>query len=128
LWLFSEVSEWIAHRYAIRLQVRTVGKYLKRWGDTPQKLLKKTSGQSLDQSVAAVSSFHQDGFAIGAAIPLIEARNDGLGKKSLGITGTVSCYLQTHGKPFLFLQTLTRQHVCSRRGFSRLQLSRMFPG
>src|ERR1035437_1954851 len=32
LWTRQAVSELIAHRYAIRLQVRTVGKYLKRLG------------------------------------------------------------------------------------------------
>jgi len=38
----------------------------------------------------------------------------------------VSCYLQTRGKPFLLLQTQSRQPVCSTTGFSRLQPLRIF--
>src|SRR5664280_2183379 len=46
LWTRQAVSELIAARYGIRLQVRTVGKYLKRWGYTPQRPLKKAYEQS----------------------------------------------------------------------------------
>ena len=46
LWTRQAVSELIDVRYGIRLQVRTVGKYLKRWGYTPQKPLKKAYEQS----------------------------------------------------------------------------------
>jgi len=46
LWTRQAVSELIEVRYGIRLQVRTVGKYLKRWGYTPQKPLKKAYEQS----------------------------------------------------------------------------------
>jgi transposase len=49
LWTRQAVSELIAHRYGIRLQVRTVGKYLKRWGYTPQK--------AYEQSPAAVGKW-----------------------------------------------------------------------
>jgi transposase len=53
LWTRQAVSELIAHRYGIRLPVRTVGKYLKRWGYTPQKPLKK----AYEQSPAAVGKW-----------------------------------------------------------------------
>lgn len=43
LWTRQAVSELIVHRYGVRLQVRTVGKYLKRWGYTPQKPLKSSA-------------------------------------------------------------------------------------
>ena len=46
LWTRQAVSELIEVRYGIRLQVRTVGKYLKRWGYTPQKPWKKAYEQS----------------------------------------------------------------------------------
>ena len=52
LWTRQAVSELIDHRYGIRLKVRTVGKYLKRWGYTPQKPLKK----AYEQSPAAVGN------------------------------------------------------------------------
>lgn len=53
LWTRQAVSELIEVRYGVRLQVRTVGKYLKRWGYTPQKPLKK----AYEQSPAAVGKW-----------------------------------------------------------------------
>ncbi len=41
LWTRQAVSELIEARFDIRLPVRTMDKYLKRWGYTPQKPLKK---------------------------------------------------------------------------------------
>jgi transposase len=64
LWTRQAVGEWIAARYNIPLQVRTVGKYLKRWGYTPQKPLKK----AYEQSPAAVSKW------LGEQYPLIAKR------------------------------------------------------
>jgi len=46
LWTRQAVSELIEVRTGVRMQVRTVGKYLKRWGYTPQKPLKKAYEQS----------------------------------------------------------------------------------
>src|ERR1035437_2493282 len=46
LWTRQAVGELIEARYGIRLPVRTVGKYLKRWGYTPPKPLKKAYEQS----------------------------------------------------------------------------------
>jgi transposase len=60
LWTRQAVSELIAHRYGIRLQVRTVGKYLKRWGYTPQKPLKK----AYEQSPAAVGKWLQEEYPV----------------------------------------------------------------
>jgi transposase len=53
LWTRQAVSELIEVRTGVRLQVRTVGKYLKRWGYTPQKPLKK----AYEQSPAAVGKW-----------------------------------------------------------------------
>lgn len=53
LWTRQAVGELIETRYAIRLPVRTVGKYLKRWGYTPQRPLKK----AYEQSPAAVGQW-----------------------------------------------------------------------
>jgi len=46
----AAVGELVEARYGICLKVRNVGKYLKRWGYTPQKPLKK----AYEQSPAAV--------------------------------------------------------------------------
>ena len=55
LWTRQAVSELIEVRTGVRMQVRTVGKYLKRWGYTPQKPLKK----AYEQSPAAVDQWHK---------------------------------------------------------------------
>jgi len=39
LWTRQAVSELIEAHFGIRLTVRNTGKYLKRWGFTPQKPL-----------------------------------------------------------------------------------------
>jgi len=46
LWTRQAVRELILHRYNVLLCVRAVGNYLKRWGFTPQKPLKKAYEQS----------------------------------------------------------------------------------
>jgi transposase len=56
LWTRQAVSELIEARTGVRLQVRTVGKYLKRWGYTPQKPLKK----AYEQSPAAVAKWLEE--------------------------------------------------------------------
>jgi transposase len=53
LWTRQAVSELIEVRTGVRMQVRTAGKYLKRWGYTPQKPLKK----AYEQSPAAVGKW-----------------------------------------------------------------------
>src|ERR1700687_1321281 len=60
LWTRQAVSELIAARYGLRLQVRTVGKYLKRWGYTPQKPLKK----AYEQSPAAVGKWLNEEYPV----------------------------------------------------------------
>jgi len=59
------VGELIEARYGIRLKVRNVGKYLKRWGYTPQKPLKK----AYEQSPAAVGRW-----SVNEQYPIIAAR------------------------------------------------------
>ena len=56
LWTRQAVGELIAARYGIRLKVRNVGKYLQRWGYTPQKPLKK----AYEQSPAAVGRWRNE--------------------------------------------------------------------
>lgn len=53
LWTRQAVGDLIEIRFGARLQVRTVGKYLKRWGYTPQRPLKK----AYEQSPAAVGKW-----------------------------------------------------------------------
>src|ERR1035438_5240423 len=57
LWTRQAVSELIEARFAIRLTVRNTGKYLKRWGFTPQKPLKKAYEQS-DRKSTRLNSSH----------------------------------------------------------------------
>ena len=45
LWSRAAVMQLIEQEYGIKLPVRTVGKYLKRWGFTPQKPIKKAYEQ-----------------------------------------------------------------------------------
>ena len=45
LWSRAAVMQWIEQEYGLKLPVRTVGKYLKRWGFTPQKPIKKAYEQ-----------------------------------------------------------------------------------
>ena len=53
LWTRQEVSELIETVYGIRQTVRNMGKYLRRWGFTPQRTLKK----AYEQSPAAVQQW-----------------------------------------------------------------------
>jgi transposase len=45
LWTRQAVRELIQRRYGIRLPIRTVGEYLRRWGFTPQKPVRKAYKQ-----------------------------------------------------------------------------------
>jgi len=45
LWTRQAVQEFIKQRFGIRIAIRTVGTYLKRWGFTPQKPLKRAYEQ-----------------------------------------------------------------------------------
>jgi hypothetical protein len=63
-------------------------------------LVVQTSGQSLNQSVAAVSSLQQDGSAIGTAILLIELQHGGL-SKNLGEQQTLCRAIFKHAEAFL---------------------------
>jgi len=58
LWTRQAVSELVAYRFGVRLTVRNTGKYLKRWGFTPQKPLKK----AYEQSPAAVSKWLDESY------------------------------------------------------------------
>jgi transposase len=46
LWSRAAVMELIKREYGVELHVRSVGKYLKRWGFTPQKPIKRAYEQS----------------------------------------------------------------------------------
>jgi transposase len=45
LWTRAAIGELIRRRYGVRLPVRTIGHYLKRWGFTPQRPLKRAYEQ-----------------------------------------------------------------------------------
>ena len=46
LWSRAAVGQLIEQEYSIKLHVRSVGKYLKRWGFTPQKPIKRAYEQN----------------------------------------------------------------------------------
>lgn len=46
LWTRKAVAQLLATRYGLKLPVRTLGEYLKRWGFTPQKPIKKAYEQN----------------------------------------------------------------------------------
>ena len=52
LWSRRAVQDLVRRRWSIELPIRTVGDYLKRWGFTPQKPLKRDYGQNA-KAVAA---------------------------------------------------------------------------
>ena len=53
LWSRGAVGQLIAQEFGIKLQVRSIGKYLTRWGFTPQKPIKR----AYEQSPAAVQAW-----------------------------------------------------------------------
>ena len=63
LWTRAAVGQLIQERIGVKLAVRTIGLYLKRWGFTPQKPLKKAYEQSpeavkkwLDEEYPAIAA------------------------------------------------------------------------
>ncbi|MBC8554162.1 MAG: IS630 family transposase [Candidatus Brocadiales bacterium] len=46
LWTRKAVGELIKHLYSVEMPIRTVGEYLKRWGFTPQKPLRRAYKQN----------------------------------------------------------------------------------
>ena len=69
LWTRAAVAQLIEQRFGIRLQVRTMGKYLARWGFTPQKPMKK----AYEQSPAAVKKWLDEDYPVIA----VRARAEG---------------------------------------------------
>jgi len=57
LWSRAAVGQLIEQEYGIRLHVRSVGKYLARWGFTPQKPIKR----AYEQSPEAVQAWWLEG-------------------------------------------------------------------
>lgn len=41
LWTRGAVQEWIASQFGVQVSIRTVGRWLKRWGFTPQKPVRR---------------------------------------------------------------------------------------
>jgi transposase len=64
LWSRAAVAQLIEQEFGLRLQVRTIGKYLARWGVTAQKPLRR----AYEQSPAAVQSWLHNEY------PAIDAR------------------------------------------------------
>lgn len=58
LWTRAAVQELIRERYGVVMPIRTVGEYLKRWGFTPQKPLKR----AYEQKPEAVSQWLKDSY------------------------------------------------------------------
>ena len=63
LWTRAAVAQLIHDRLGIKLAVRTVGKYLARWGFTPQKPMRK----AYEQSPAAVKKWLDEDYPVIAA-------------------------------------------------------------
>ncbi len=55
LWSRAAVGQLISQEFGIKLQVRSIGKYLTRWGFTPQKPIKR----AYEQSAEAVQAWLQ---------------------------------------------------------------------
>ncbi len=58
LWSRAAVGQLIEREYGIKLHVRSVGKYLARWGFTPQKPIKRAYEQNLE----AVQAWLEGGY------------------------------------------------------------------
>jgi transposase len=63
LWTRAAVAQLIEQRIGVKLAVRTIGKYLARWGFTPQKPMRK----AYEQSPAAVKKWLQEDYPVIAA-------------------------------------------------------------
>lgn len=63
LWTRAAVAQLIQERIGVKLAVRTIGKYLKRWGFTPQKPMRK----AYEQSPAAVKKWLEEDYPVIAA-------------------------------------------------------------
>ena len=63
LWTREAVQELIQSRFDIKMPIRTVGEYLKRWGFTPQKPLKR----AYEQRPAEVKKWLDEGYPAIAA-------------------------------------------------------------
>lgn len=68
LWTRQAVAELIRDRFGIKLPVRTMGLYLKRWGYTPQKPMRK----AYEQSPAAVKKWLDEEYPVIAACAKVE--------------------------------------------------------
>ena len=60
LWTRAAVAQLIHDRLGIKLAVRTIGKYLARWGFTPQKPMRK----AYEQSPAAVKKWLEEDYPV----------------------------------------------------------------
>jgi transposase len=78
LWTRQAVAELILTRYGIKLAVRTMGLYLKRWGFTPQKPMKK----AYEQSPAAVKKWLDQEYRVIAACAKVEGAEIPLGDET----------------------------------------------
>lgn len=63
LWTRAAVVQLIEERLGVKLAVRTIGKYLARWGFTPQKPMRK----AYEQSPAAVKKWLDEDYPVIAA-------------------------------------------------------------
>ena len=56
LWTRPVIGRFIQERFGIRLPVRTLGHYLKRWGFTPQRPKRRARGQQPEAACGAGST------------------------------------------------------------------------
>ena len=60
LWTRQAVQDLIKQRIGIRLPIRTVGEYLRRWGFTPQKPVRKAYKQDPEAVATAIAHVLDD--------------------------------------------------------------------
>ena len=117
LWSRAAVAELIEQRFGIKLQVRTMGRYLARGGFTPQKPMRK----AYEQSPAAVKKWLDEDYPAIAARAKLEGaeiqwgdesgmRSDDVRGRSYapkGETPVVRVHNKRHGLAIIYTVTLS---------------------
>jgi len=118
LWSRAAVMQLIEREYGIKLHVRSVGKYLTRWGFTPQKPIKKAYEQQpqavqkwLDESYPAIAErAHAEGAEIhwGDETAVVNTDVRGRSYSPAGQT-PVTCAVGGRRHKFSMIATVTNQ-------------------
>lgn len=117
LWTRAAIGELVRARYGVRLPVRTMGHYLKRWGFTPQKPLKRAYEQRPEaiarwlthEYPAIAARAKREGAEIhwGDETSLSTSDPRGRGFAPRGQTPTLT--VVSHRRSVSFLSTITNQ-------------------